>query len=224
MTHKSLSRCLACVLIALFTPSMVAAQGAPPLFVDGAVFGGIENFSNSEITQGVARSNDLSGTVVGGTFAVGTFLGPRASLRVEASFPTSTHNEFTETSTNTGSPVPPPTFNSRDEQTMQSFSILGGYHLANRGRIRMSYLAGASFLRVHQNSIQSIHYPAFPPLQAEHTQETSFEAFSYIPAVVFGLDAEIRAGSHVSIVPGARILGTAGAMSLRPGVALRWAR
>jgi hypothetical protein len=209
------------VLTLLAVPSFAAAQSAPSVFVDAAIFSGFENFSNLETTQPVAHSNDLSGTVPGGTIAVGTYLGPRASLRVEGSFPKSTENDVTE-GPPVGAPLSAPMLHYRDEQSMQSVSILGGYHLANNHQVRVSYLAGASFLRVRQGSRQTIHYPAMPPFQPEHTEETSSQAVYFIPAVVFGVDVAISLGAHVMLVPGARILGTAGATSLRPGVAIRW--
>ena len=60
---------------------------AQTVFVDGAVFRGIERFSHTSTQPPTASLTDLSGTTVGGRIGVGTFLSPQWSAQVEFAYP-----------------------------------------------------------------------------------------------------------------------------------------
>lgn len=84
----------ATVACALIGPVLAQGQDAGRVFVDGAVFAGLEQRAHTEFKTPISTTDDLSATVAGGSVAVGTFLAPRVSVRLEAAFPGSSDGTF----------------------------------------------------------------------------------------------------------------------------------
>src|SRR5437870_4075101 len=76
---------------------------AQTVFVDGAVFLGIERLSHTSTQPPNASLTDLSGTAVGGRVGVGTFLSPQWSAQVEFAY-----TKLLKTTTTISQPVPQP--------------------------------------------------------------------------------------------------------------------
>jgi hypothetical protein len=236
------------VLIGLACASPVAAQEpeAPRVFFDGAAFVGFERAGQLRSERPIVRERDASATVAGGAAAVGTFLGPRVSLRLEASFPGpvdttySSGSGFVFTSLGVGtSPMGSvmQLLSSRveEERRERSASVLIGYHTARRNRVRVGFLAGVAFLWQQQRTVIEQTLPTFPfpvlptmpggfPVEVfpPRIDRSETSATSYRAAPAVGLDVDIAMAAHLAVVPQMRVQASGGVLSLRPGIAVRW--
>lgn len=208
-------------------------QEAPRIFFDGAAFISFERTSQLRYPAplpGRLGDFDANGTVGGGGFAVGTFLAPRVSLRLEAAFPRSVDSSYSTSSgvvfVNDSSRLVDGTqfLSNRveDKVSRRGAAVLAGYHTERRSRVRLGFLAGVAFLWERQRSVMEQTLPVLVPLIPVRTQRFEVTTTSYRPAVAVGLDADLALGRRVSVVPQMRVQAVSGTLSLRPGIAVRW--
>ena len=229
------------VLIVLVSMNHVAAQEpeAPPVFVEAAGFVGFERMPNVRFGTRIISDRDASDTVWGGGAAVGTFLAPRVSLRLDAAFPGRVESSYSEPTGFAffGSGLTQLLSNRVEERRRErSAAVLIGYHTGRRYHVRLGFLAGVAFIwqeaTIVQRTFPSIvplvpsgSFQVFPspidllPSRLERTETTST---SYRTAPAVGLDADIAIGSRFALVPRIRVQAGGGLLSLRPGIALRW--
>jgi hypothetical protein len=211
-------------------PVAAQEQEATRIFLDGIGFVSIERTGQLRYVSPVAgRLGDLdvNGTAWGGGFAVGTFLAPRVSLRVEAAFPESLDSSYSmRTGLVVSSRLVDETqfFSDRveEEVSRRSASVLAGYHTGRRSRVRLGFLAGVAFLWERQRSVVEQTVPPIVPFIPIRTQRFDVTTTSYRPAVTLGFDADVALARQVSVVPQMRVQAVAGMLSLRPGIAVRW--
>jgi hypothetical protein len=207
-------------LCALLEARMVVAQEPDTgrIFFDVVALAAVEQRGHVDYNAPVRSSDDLSHVVPGEAVAVGTFLAPRVSLRVEAAFPWSVRTE----------PVSPssigdaPTLSNEREYGNSSVSVLLGYSAAVRRRVRVGYMGGVAFVRERSAVVTVVSNPGLPPIIPARSDRTEATTINYRPAVALGMDVEIPFWSHVSLVPQIRVVAFTGELSIRPGLALRW--
>jgi len=194
-----------------------AAQGSHGIFLDGRVLASIDQRSHLTATPPDAiTTSDLSATVFGGGFGVGTLISPRVSARVDATWVGSTTGTQTTNSTII-------TTRSDAEIHSQSFSVLAGFHPSTSGRLQPGYLAGVVFNRnVEKTSSTTTSTIGLPPFISSAVTASVEEAVLYDAAIQVGFELGIRLGSHLLVVPEVRASGSGGLLSIRPGVAVRW--
>lgn len=231
---------------AWLTASPARAQG---LFVEGSVFGGIERRVTQKVettvtpsTQGAESTPvpDINGSVIGGTFTIGTWVAPRVSLRLETSWPGEVDDRVERTQTIPGA-GPVPVLTSRIERhswdRARTFTALVGYHTTRRRGVQLGYVGGAAFvwrtLRQREVSTSStlsgggvvigpggvvIPQPVIV-IPIARTFDATTNIYGVSAAV--GMDADIAIGSRFSAVPQIRVIGMNGGVSVRPGVGFR---
>jgi hypothetical protein len=212
------------ILIGLFCVSLASparAQGTTEraVFADGVVFLGIEQRSYTQFSGSdtVATGENASDEVLGGGFAIGTFLGSRASARVEIAL-------LSETALHTDSQIGSIETSTVDRfLSAQSYSVLAGYHPPASGRVRFAYVAGVAFVRLREEFIQVLRREAQPPFVPVLEETVRGKQVQYGPTVIVGMDAAVSLGGHFDLVPQIRVTSASG-LSVRPGVAVRWRR
>jgi hypothetical protein len=206
--------------------ALAAQDEAPRIFVDGTGFIGFERTTRLSYETPLVSDRDASGTVGGGGFSVGTFLAPRVSLRLEAAFPGSLDSSYSVGSGFAVSPLGEITEfvpqRVQEERRERSASVLLGYHTERRHRVRLGFLAGVAFLWQQQHSETEQTIPGFPPFVPLRIQRTDLTATTYRPATAVGVEADVAMARHVALIPQMRVHAVAGALSLRPGIAVRW--
>jgi hypothetical protein len=196
------------------------AQDARPagMFAEGVVFAGLEFRSHTLFggTEVVEAGVNPSDQVLGGGFAIGTFLGPQVSVRAEVAL-------LSETALHTEGSI-------GDVQTSivdryisgQTFSVLAGYHPRSSGRVRLAYLGGVAFVRLTEEFIQQLRRDGLPGIPAV-VDVIEGRQVVYGPTAMVGMDAAIRVASHLDLVPQVRVTAADG-LSFRPGISVRWRR
>jgi hypothetical protein len=202
---------------------------AQTVFVDGAVFLGIERFSHTSTQPPTASLTDLSGTTVGGRLGVGTFLSPQWSAQAEFAYP-----RLLKTTTTIQPPVLQPlvvpgilgptvivipiTQQVERDYRAPSVTVLLGYHTARRHHVAVGYLGGLMLLEERQHTTQTFVRSGVPtPISSSETT-----TFTYRAAAAMGFDIDIALGSHLALVPQVRADVFLGSLSVRPAVGVRW--
>lgn len=183
-----------------------------------------------------ALAGNDAGPVAGGTLGVGVHLTPRVSFRAEWSTTAELRDETTATnilpltSFTFGSALTsfPPTLivqahsTTRRRSSTAVFSLLG-YHFAGR-RVSLDLTGGLGL--VHRSLRSSYETRTTAPtlgaafLLVPSTSETKSAAYHAVAVV--GADATVSVTSRLAVVPQVRAYVLGGALSLRPGVGLRW--
>lgn len=228
------------------TASPAAAQS---LFIEGSVFAGIERRVTQKVETTVTPSTqstgstpvpDINGSVIGGTFTIGTWAAPRVTLRLETSWPGEIEDRVEHTQTIPGAgpvPVLPSRVERQSWDRARTFTALVGYHTARRRGVQLGYVGGAAFvwrtLRQREVTTSStlsgggvIVGPGgmiIPQPVIVTPVERSFDATTnfYGVSAAVGMDADIAIGSHFSAVPQIRVVGMSNGVSVRPGVGFR---
>jgi hypothetical protein len=200
-------------------PAQAQGTAESPLFIDGNVFLGLEYRSRSIFsgTQTAETGQDASDQVLGGGFAIGTFLGSQVSARLEVAM-------LGETALRTESNIGSLERSIVDRYiSSRTFSVLAGYHPPSTGRVRLVYVGGVAFIRLQEEFVQQLVREGIPPFIPSTVEVIEGKQVLYGPTVMVGMDAAVRLGRHVDVVPQIRVTSASG-LSVRPGVSLRWRR
>lgn len=213
---------------------MTAAQ---TLFVDGSVFAS-SHWRTDTAGTGLGGSNDLNGTVAGGGFAVGTWLTPHLSLRLETSLAAELEGTvesevmpaLAELSV-IGLPYPGYPWTTRVADRTRTMAPLLAYHTARRGGVQLAYLGGAAFVWQRTRTSSDIYLPLYDPVapgirNSERLANLPLREYDvttthYATTAMVGVDADIRLTRRLSVVPQLRALAFGGGLNLRSGVAAR---
>lgn len=181
-------------------------------YVTGGTFVGVKRFSGDP-TEGI-----LDGTVTGVAVAIGTSIGTRWDLQVGLDV-----GGFSET----GRPRDVTfqremiTLNSIAENQVLSVATLLRFRSAAHGRVRLGYLGGLSFVRLHRR----FHTEAPEGTPAGLIPRPD-ERVDYSAAPTVGLDARIAITEHLSVVPGIQAcvfrFADESGLVVRPRVSVRW--
>jgi len=223
-------------LLARVMPA-VAQPEAGIIFVTGAGLAAIEDgptYTSPTTFDSVFAGND-GGTVAGGTVGVGVHLSSRISFRAEWSTTAELRGETTssgflpQTTSFTFGNAPTAFLStaiveSRSTTRRRStavFSLLG-YHFAGR-RVSLDLTGGLGLVRRSLRWSYETRFTA-PTLGTFLPQPSTSESKSaaYHAVAVVGADAAVSVTSRLAVVPQVRAYVLGGALSLRPGVGLRW--
>ncbi len=213
--------------ISLACAATAAAQpDAGTLFVSGAAIAAIDRHPTTE--RAATLDTDVSGTVAGGALGLGVFLSPRLPARAEWNL-TATNTTTLDFDVRSlaslsliglGGLVPPEFV--VVEQTVKhrrraatGFALLG-YHLPAR-RASIELIGGLGVV----HSTVTIEYASGAPggfgLRVAPTEATRYDA-----AAVVGTDVAVSLTEHAALVPQVRAYVVGGALSVRPGLGVRW--
>ena len=218
----------------LFIAAWLVPQTASAQSSTGTIFVAASGFAD---VRWAPTSNDrgtsASGAVPGGGLGLGVHLTPRLSARAEwaltgrledtsepLAFPTEPFPTFVS-SLGASSTLPtglriPQSFTERRESKV-GFALLG-YHL-RAGRASIELLGGLGLVHERVTQIVEVSLPIFPP-QPSFRNEFVSGRHSAVP--VIGVDAAVSLTGHAALVPQVRAYVLDGALSLWPGLGLRW--
>jgi hypothetical protein len=195
----------------------VSARAQEPLresaYVTGSVFADIKRFSGDP-TEGT-----LDGNVAGVSFAIGTFVGSHWGLQLGVD---ATGFSRTERPRSVTFQKQTFTLNSVAENQVVSVATLLRFRASQHGRVRLGYLGGLSFVRLHRR----FHTEAVTETPAGLIPRPDAQV-DYSAAPTVGLDARIAVNRHLSIVPGIHAcvfrLSDESGLLVRPRIGIRWA-
>jgi len=237
-----------------FAQSAQSAQsGQSATYVGGAAFADVKLFGASGTPYYPSTAEpSLNTTAACGGFRIGTFLHPKVSLEfaVDAGMRTRTTYQY---------PVAilaiypqPPALQLRASTQFTTFTTVVGYHPTARGRVRLGYLAGLSFVRAtYTSDLPGYILPAatfeqnrlsYIPINLDGSRgspvSVALPTSIYYPQPVtrhdltggtmLGFEAAFQLGQHVAVVPEVRAVMLAqpndgpGVFLIRPGVGVRW--
>lgn len=216
-------------------PALALAQPSTgTVFISGGAFAAIEQAPRT--TSFGAPDQDASGTVAGGMLGVGVHLTERVSARVEWSLTDSlrqrqegyaypafagefagllTMNPIGRPGDASLSIFPPPVVPETKRSTAAAFALLG-YHVP-AGRASIEVLGGLGLLNTDSETSYDVRIAA-----ERLTVPAAFTSSSYHAVAVVGADVAVRLTGHAAVVPQVRAYALGGALSVRPGVSLRW--
>ena len=160
----------------------------------------------------------------GASLALGVFVTPSVSLRLEGSFQ---GDRVTTTE------VAPQTLftpaETRRAVAITDLFVSAGWHQGESRKVGVTYLAGMVFRRQREEMTLPIWYVAIPSVGGLPTQpatrvvdQETFASTLYSAGVMAGLDVAVHLSPRVAIVPQLRIITANHDFSVRPAVAMRW--
>jgi hypothetical protein len=236
-------------LLALLLPAGATAQNRG-IFIQGGPVGDVRFAPSAEGSPGTVSSvsyfwNDINGDgrwqpgeegaplpqnslsqssderfAPGGSVAVGVFVTPSVSLRLEGSF-----QGQRDSTTEYGASISTSSVTRRE--TAHDYIVSAGWHQGQADRISITYLAGLVFRRYHSNTTQRIQvlnpgvsFQSGIPTRA--TGEVPFVFTSYGAGVMAGVDVTFPLSRGFAVVPQFRMVAADNEWNLRPGVSLQW--
>lgn len=188
----------------------VATESA---YVTGGAFVEVKRFSGDP-TEGI-----LDGHAAGGALAVGTHIGSQWDLQLGLDVTGFSRSERPRTVTLQKQTY---TLTSIAENQVLSVATLLRYRGAAHGRVRLGYLGGLSFIKLHRR----FHSEAADGTPAGLIPRSE-ELVDYSAAPTVGLDARIALSQHLSLIPGIHAcvfrFGSDSGLLVRPRIGLRWA-
>jgi hypothetical protein len=164
----------------------------------------------------------------GAAAALGVFITPSVSLRVEGSY----QGEHV-TETNFSDVRQSITFEDRQATSTTDIFVAAGWHQGESRRTTITYLGGMVFRRQREEA--ALRYfigaptlpsmiglggqPVFGPLTLF---DEEFGSTSYSAGIMAGVDVSINLSTHFAVVPQVRMVAAGGALSVRPAVSMRW--
>ena len=186
---------------------------AESAYVTGGVFADVKRFS------GDPTDATLDGNVAGGAVAVGTFIGSHWDLQLGLDATGFSRTKRPRAVTFQKELL---TLTSIAENQVLSVATLLRYRAAPHKRVRLGYLGGLSFVRLHRRFHTSA--PDGTPAALIPRPE---ERVDYSAAPTVGLDARIALSAHLSLVPGIYAcvfrLSDESGLLVRPRFGVRWA-
>jgi hypothetical protein len=203
----------ALALVACAETAQAQTAVAERAYVTGGVFVDVKRFSGDP-TEGI-----LDGEAAGGAVAVGTFIGSRWDLQLGLDMGGFSRTERPRTIT-----IGKDTFSltSIAENKVVSVTTLLRFRATPHGRVRLGYLGGLSFVRLHRKFHTEAPDGTPPGLIPKPDEQLDYSA-----APTVGIDARIAINDHLSLVPGIYAcvfrFGDESGVLVRPRVGVRWA-
>jgi hypothetical protein len=158
--------------------------------------------------------------VPGVSAAIGVFVTPSVSVRLEGSFQQD-HVFTTETTLLT---LFTPNA-SRQAITNTDILVSAAWHQGESRRVSVAYLAGMVFRRQHHDTTLTFQYSILPPSGGRPftvSDEQHFESTMYDVGIAAGVDVPINISRSVALVPQFRLVAANHEWHVRPAVTLRW--
>lgn len=169
--------------------------------------------------SGDPTEGTLDGQVAGGAVAIGTFIGSRWDLQLGLDMTRFSRTEHPRDVTLLRETI---TLTSVAENRALSVATLLRFRAASRGRVRLGYLGGLTFVRLHRK----FHTIAPDGTPASLIPKPD-ERVDYSAAPTVGIDARIHLTDNLSLVPGLHAcvfrLSDASGLLVRPRIGVRWA-
>lgn len=228
-----------------------SSQSANYIAVAG--FADVKLFGGSGLTYyPPSEEPSLNKTGAGGGLRIGTFLHSKVSLEFAVDAGTKTRTTYSYPVVILAIYPPPPSRQLREITQFITFTTVVGYHPAARGRVRLGYLAGLSFVRAtYISDLPGYVLPAatfvqtglsYIPISLDGSTRppvsVSIPTSIYDPRPVtrhdltggtmLGFEAAFDLGKRLAIVPEVRAVMFAqpsdgpGVFLIRPGVGVRW--
>ena len=212
----------------VFSVSTLAQAQTPPsstprVFVSAGVFAATTKASRTEVTQpvGVFGPPDVSGTTLGGSLAVGSFLHPRWSVRFEYGVEGTRHGSTNQTSPAGAVSV---VRSAQLDARLKTGNVLVGYHTGPRGPASLTFLAGLALVHDRQHLLEETSFQPPPPPGVivpglDTRTELVLTAFRQGP--VLGMDLVLAVWPRFAVVPEMRVLVFGSNWDFRPGMTVR---
>jgi len=203
----------AVLLVACAETAQAQNRISESAYVTGSIFVDIKRFSGDP-TEGI-----LDGEATGGAIAIGTHIGSRWDLQVGLDI-----GGFSETARPRTITIGKDTYTvtSIAENKVSSVTTLLRFRSAPHGPVRLGYLGGLSFVRLHRK----FHSEAPEGTPAGLIPRPN-EQVDYAAAPTVGIDARIAINDHLSVIPGLNAcvfrFGDESGVLVRPRVGVRWA-
>lgn len=203
----------AVVVVACAEPAQAQNPITESVYVTGSIFVDVKRFSGDP-TEAI-----LDGEATGGAIALGTHIGSRWDLQVGLDI-----GGFSETDRPRTITFGKETYalTSIAENKVSSVTTLLRFRSTPHGRVRLGYLGGLSFVRLHRKFHTEAPEGTPPGLIPRPNEEVDYAA---APAV--GIDARIAINDHLSVIPAIYAcvfrFGDESGVIVRPRVGVRWA-
>lgn len=229
MVRRALPSLFLSTLLFVAHPALAQPDSGTVFFGAGAL-ASIERLPRTS-NLGIA-TDERDGTVAGGVLALGVYLTPHVSARVEWSLTDQLEfgtevTEFPVQTPNVGPNLPTrlvigPRIQGRRQAKVGA--ALLGYHVGS-GRHALELLGGVGWVadetRVRYDF--RIAGPMVPGVQLSLPFPSSESRSTvYYTVAMAGADVKVGLTEHVAIVPNIRLFGASGGLSIRPGVGVRW--
>jgi hypothetical protein len=206
--------CAALMLTATVVPAAAQTPVAERAYATVGLVGDVKRFS------GDPTESTLDGQVVGGAIAIGTFIGSRWDLQLGLDVGGFSRTEHPRDITLQRDTI---TLTSVAENQVLSVATLLRFRASSHGRVRLGYLGGLTFVRLHRK----FHTTA-PPGTPSTLIPKPDERVDFSAAPTVGIDARIELTQHLSLVPGLhacvfRFFSDESGLLVRPRIGLRWA-
>jgi hypothetical protein len=234
---------LSAVLLTVFLPSLAAAQSSGVFIQAGPLvnFAATPDFGRSsvQILPVVVGGAGLSFSVgdevteesqtrtsAGAALAVGVFVTPSVSLRVEGSF----QGGYSRDSVTTSAAL-----QTRDESHRSTKNtdviVAAAWHQGASRKVSVNYLAGMVFRRYEAETFDRVSYPALTTSVVNgrvvqsvtiETDESNYDVTGYGAGIMAGIDVVWRLSDSLALVPQFRMVTATSELALRPAITLRW--
>ncbi len=223
--------------LAVGAPTFALAQpSSGTVFISGGAFAAIEQ---SPTTSGFGVPDfDASGTVAGGALGIGVHLTEKVSARFEWSLTDTLtrredgyaypyiYPELLAAVSGLGPTIGRPDgvgmslvpFTPETKRTTQAGFALLGYHVA-AGRASIELLGGLGLLNTDIETSYDVRIAGGTTFPAP---ASGYKTSTYHAVAVVGADVAVKLTDHAAVVPQVRAYALNGALSLRPGLSLRW--
>jgi hypothetical protein len=212
----NVARVVLAALPAVAAVAAPAAAQAPIMeraYATAGLFGDIKRFS------GDPTESTLDGQVAGGAVAIGTFIGSRWDLQLGLDMSGFSRTQHPRDITLQRETI---TLTSVAENQALSVATLLRFRASSHGRLRLGYLGGLTFVRLHRKFHSTA--PAGTPSALIPKPD---ERIDYTAAPTVGIDVRIALTEHLSLVPGLHAcvfrLSDESGLLVRPRIGLRWA-
>jgi hypothetical protein len=236
------------------SPQPAFAQSAQSAnYIGGTGFADVKLFGASGLTYyPPSEEPSLNKTGAGGGLRIGTFLHSKVSLEFAVDAGTATRTTYQYPVVILAIYPPLPSRQLRESTQFMTFTTVVGYHPAARGRIRLGYLAGLSFVRAtytsdlpgyvlraatfDQNQLSyipisldgSVRSPVSVSIPTSIYNPRPVTRHDLTGGTLLGFEAAFDLGKRLAIVPEVRAVmfeqpsDGPGVFLIRPGVGVRW--
>lgn len=205
--------CTALTLMVTAVPAAAQPPVAERAYATVGLVGDVKRFS------GDPAESTLDGQVAGGAVAIGTFIGSRWDLQLGLDMGGFSRTQHPRDITLQRDTI---TLTSVAENQVLSVATLLRFRASSHGRLRLGYLGGLTFVRLHRKFHTTA--PAGTPSALIPKPD---ERVDYSAAPTVGIDARIELTEHLSLVPGLHAcvfrLSDESGLLVRPRIGLRWA-